>query len=124
MTDKKIAPLCRQCDYVLLTQFLHENEKLLSENAHASMSDLDRGAAYARKKISDFAASPSIVTSQWDKFSWTCHCCKLLQVRKVILELEAEIKAEEEESILFYWGVAMIVATAKNVAGTVTRACR
>jgi hypothetical protein len=41
-----------------------------------------------------------------------------------MLELEAEIKAKEEESILFYWGVAMIVATAKNVAGTVTRACR
>jgi hypothetical protein len=80
------------------------------------MSDLDRGAAYARKRISDFAASPSIVTSQWDKFSWTCHGCKLIQVRKVILELEAEIKANEEENILFYWGVALIVATAKKVA--------
>ena len=109
--DKKKAPLCRQCDYVPLTQFL-----LVSEGANASMSDMDRGAAYARKKISDFAASPSIVTSQYDKFSWTCHCCKLLQVRKVIIELEAEIKAKEEKNILFYWGVAMIVATAKKVA--------
>jgi hypothetical protein len=37
-------------------------------------------------------------------------------VRKVIIELEAEIKAKEEDNILFYWGVAMIVTTAKKVA--------
>jgi hypothetical protein len=114
--DKKIAPLCRQCDYVPLTQFLQENKKLVAGSAHAAEDDLERGAAYARKKLNDFAVSPDIVTSQWEKFSWTCHCCKLLQVRKIIIELEAEIKAKEEENILFYWGVAIIVATAKKVA--------
>ena len=114
--DRKISRLCQQCDYAPLTQFLQENKKLVSEGTHASMSDLDRGAAYARKKISDFAMSSSIVTSQWDKSFWNCHCCKLLQVRKVILELEAEVREKEEENVVFYWGVAMIISEAKQVA--------
>jgi hypothetical protein len=114
--DKKLAPFCRQCDYGPLMQFLLENKKLVAENSPVSMSELDRGAAYARKRISDFGVSPSIVTSQWDKFSWTCHYCKLLQVRKVILELEAEIRQKEEDNMLFYWGVATIVTAAKKVA--------
>jgi hypothetical protein len=37
-------------------------------------------------------------------------------VRKVIIELEAEVKAKEEENPMYYWGVAMIVATAKVAA--------
>jgi hypothetical protein len=99
-----------------LTQFLIENKKLLSVSAVNSENDLEKGAAYARRKIIDFAESPSIVTAQWDKFYWNCHYCKLLQVRKVITELETEIKANEEDNPLFCWGIAMVVDTAKNAA--------
>jgi hypothetical protein len=114
--DKKVSPLCRQCDYGPLTHFLSENKKLLLQRAAASENELERGATYARTKINGFAESPSIVTTQWNKFYWNCHCCKLLQVRKVIIELEAEVKAKEEENPMYYWGVAMVVATAKVAA--------
>jgi hypothetical protein len=114
--DKKLAALCRQCDYGSLTQFLSENKKSLSETAHHSENILEEGIAYARQKISDFGASPDILTAQWDNFFWNCHGCKLLQVRKAILELEAEAREKEAENPLFYWGVASVVATAKQAA--------
>jgi len=114
--NKKLSALCQQCDYGPLTQFLNDNKKALSQGAGFPASKLELGAAYARHKINDFAASPSIVTTQWAKFFWNCHCCKLLQVRKMVIELESEIEAKEEENLLFYWGVAMITAEAKKAS--------
>jgi hypothetical protein len=113
--DKKVSALCQQCDYGPLTQFLIENQELL-QSAGTSANELERGAHYARTKISGFAQSPSIITTQWDKFYWNCHCCKLLQVRKTIIELEAEVTAKDVGNPFFYWGVAMVVATAKVAA--------
>ena len=114
--NKRLSELCRQCDYEPLTQFLRENKKALSQGTESSASELDQGAAYARTRFDDFGASPSIITTQWDKFFWNCHCCKLLQVRKVVAELEAEIEAKEEDNPLFYWGVSMITAAAKKAS--------
>jgi hypothetical protein len=114
--DKKLSSLCRQCDYGPLTNFLAENKNLLTPSAAASENELEQGATYARTKISDFAGSPDSTTTQWDNFRWNCHCCKLLQVRKVVIELEAEIKAKEDDNPFFYWGVGIVVTAAKAAA--------